>query len=75
MSGVLLGITLLVTTVRAMEFIYFGVFIACAAAVYMVLARRADKELPRKTVDQIFFFMLGLASLIWFLSKMAPSVA
>ncbi len=75
MSGIVLGVTLLITTARSMEFIYFGVFVACAAAVYMVLARRADKELPRKTVDQIFFFMLGLASLIWFLSKIGPSLA
>ncbi len=68
--------TLAFSTLKAYEYIYFGIFIACAVAVYLVLVARVGEELPRKTVDTIFFIILGVASLIWVLSKVAqPGLA
>lgn len=52
---------------------YMFIYIACASAVYLVLARRASEEqLDRKVVDGVFFTMLGASSLIWILSKIPP---
>jgi bacteriorhodopsin len=64
---------ILATTPQVMEWVYFGIFILCAMSVYLVLVKRAETEIPRRTIDQIFFLMLGLASVIWFLSKYAPA--
>ncbi|MEL6630283.1 MAG: hypothetical protein AAFQ83_02410 [Bacteroidota bacterium] len=66
---------LLVSTVRMYEYIYFFIFIACAVGVYYVLVQRVGDMLPRKTIDQVFFVMLGTASFIWVLSKLAPTLA
>jgi hypothetical protein len=39
----------------------------------MTVARRVpEDQLSRRTVDVLFFIILGTASLIWVLSKLAP---
>jgi bacteriorhodopsin len=65
------NIPLLFSTIQIYEWVYFGIFVACAVAVYLVLVARIGEDLPRKTVDTIFFLMLGVASLIWVLYKVA----
>ena len=75
MPSILAALPLLVSTLQVYEWIYFGIFIACAVAVYLVLVARIGDELPRKTVDQIFFLMMGVATLIWVLSKVGPVIA
>jgi len=75
MPSILAALPMLVSTLQVYEWIYFGIFIACAVAVYLVLVARIGDELPRKTVDQIFFLMMGVATLIWVLSKVAPVMA
>lgn len=64
-----------VSTLQVYEWIYFVLIIASAVAVYLVMAARAGEELPRKTVDTIFFLILGVISLIWVLSKVAAPMA
>ncbi|MEL6671027.1 MAG: hypothetical protein AAFR61_02515 [Bacteroidota bacterium] len=51
---------------------YMILYVALASCVYLVLVKRASEELGRKTIDAIFFAMLGAGSLIWFLSKVPP---
>jgi len=68
-----LDLSLLHIALQTMEYIYFGIFIVCAASVYYVLVQRVGEEMPRSTVDKIFFLMLGVASLIWFLSTFTPA--
>jgi len=75
MLSFLADITMLVSTLQVYEWLYFVIFIASAVAVYMVLVVRIGDDLPRNTVDKIFFLMLGVASLIWILSKVAPAMA
>ncbi len=77
MLSFLADITMLAYTleIKVYEWLYFTIFIASAVAVYMVLVVRIGDELPRSTVDKIFFLMLGVISLIWILSKVAPSMA
>lgn len=67
--------SLLASTRQVYDWVYFGIFIVCACSVYYVMARRADEEIPRKTIDQIFFLILGMSSFIWFMSKFAVHTA
>lgn len=62
---------LAISTKQTYEWIYAGIFVLCASLVYLVLVKRAGDDIPRKTIDQIFFLMLGVASVIWILSKVA----
>jgi hypothetical protein len=75
MLSFLADITLLISTLQLYEWFYFVLFIASGTAVYLVLVVRIGDELPRDTADKIFFLMLGVASLIWILSKVAPALA
>jgi bacteriorhodopsin len=68
-------ITLLASTLQVYEWVYFLLLIASMVAVYLVLVARIGDELPRSTADKIFFLMLGIVSIIWILSKVAPSMA
>ncbi|MEO1451645.1 MAG: hypothetical protein AAFV07_19100 [Bacteroidota bacterium] len=70
-----IAFTFLASTRQEFDWMYFGIYIVCACGVYYAMAQRADKEIPRKTIDQIFFFILGMSSLIWFLSKFAAPMA
>ncbi|MCI4670138.1 MAG: hypothetical protein MRZ79_18525 [Bacteroidia bacterium] len=71
----MLNLSLLAIPLDILEYLYFGIFIMCAAAVYYVLVQRVGDEMPRNTVDKLFFLILGVASLIWVLSKVATPVA
>lgn len=75
MLAIFSAFTLLATTRQVYDWVYFGIFIVCACAVYYAMAQRVDQGLSRKTVDQVFFFILGMSSLIWFMSKFASPVA
>jgi predicted membrane channel-forming protein YqfA (hemolysin III family) len=66
---------LLVISRPALEWMYYPVFVVCALAFYWVLVKRAGDEIPRKSLDTLFFVVLGVVSLIWLLSKLAPPLA
>lgn len=51
---------------------YMFIYITFACMVYIVMIKRAEEELGRKTIDAIFFTMIGAASIIWILSKVPP---
>ena len=59
------------STLQIYEWIYFVLFIASAVAIYLVMVARIGEEFPRRTIDTIFFLMIGVASVIWVLSKVA----
>lgn len=63
---------LLLSTKLSLEFIYGIIFVICASSFYLVVVQRAGDDIPRKEIDRLFFVMIGVASLIWVLSKMAP---
>ena len=56
----------------AHELAYFIIYVVLASLVYIVMVKRVGDELPRKTVDGIFFVMVATAGLIWGLSKVPP---
>ncbi|MEM7658247.1 MAG: hypothetical protein AAF399_19130 [Bacteroidota bacterium] len=60
------------TLPAAHELAYMVIYVALASLVYIVMVKRVGDELPRKTVDGIFFVMVGTAGLIWGLSKVPP---
>ncbi|MEM6265371.1 MAG: hypothetical protein AAGI38_22910 [Bacteroidota bacterium] len=62
---------LLLTTKLDSEIAYALIYIVCAASVYMVMVKRAGDEIPRQAIDGIFFLMVGVAAVIWVLSKFA----
>ncbi|MEM6802477.1 MAG: hypothetical protein AAF696_13795 [Bacteroidota bacterium] len=64
--------TLPISYAQASTVAYAITYMICAIIVHRVLIQRAGEELGRKTVDAIFFVMVGAGSLIWFLSKIPP---